>query len=142
MTNRRRENLIPIIEQNVYTNEFAIDDIDFRTGVYSDCYAVYRESDFAARGFLLHRVNHSVQFGFGSFHTNKVEGLWSCLKCLSNHFSGITFDTLDKLEKEGKNPSDYIDDWICYFLFLRDINRFNLDDCKAREFLSKILEIN
>ena len=113
-----------------------------KTRVYSDCYAVYRESDFTARWFLLHRVNHSVWFGFGLFHTNTVEGLWSCLKRLSNHFSGITFDTLDKLEKEGKNSSDYIDDWICYFLFLRDINRSNLDDVKALKFLSKILEIN
>ena len=68
-------------------------------------------------------MNHSVWLGFGLLHTNTVEDLWSCLKRLSNQFSGITFDTLDKLEKDGKNPSDYIDDWIYYFLFLRDINR-------------------
>ena len=115
-----------------------------RTLVYSDCYAVYRESDFTVRGFLLHKVNHLVWFGFGLFHTNKVEGLWSCLILLSNHFSGIPSETLGKLIKEGKNPSNYIGDWVCYFffLFLRDINRSNLDDCKAREFLSKKLEIN
>lgn len=67
-------------------------------------------------------MNHSVWLGFGLLHTNTVEDLWSYLKRLSNKFSGITFDTLDKLEKDGKNPSDYIDDWIYYFLFLRDIN--------------------
>ena len=87
-------------------------------------------------------MNHSVWLGFGLLHTNTVEDLWSCLKRLSNQFSGITFDTLDKLEKGGKNPSDYIDDWIYYFLFLYNINRANLDDCKVGEFLPKILEIN
>ena len=51
MTNRRRENLIPIIEQNVYTNAIPFDGIDMRTRIYSDCYAVFRESDFAARDF-------------------------------------------------------------------------------------------
>ena len=117
MTNRSKEKLIPIIEQNVYTNAIPFNGLDMRTRVYSDYYAVQRESDFVDRGFLLHRVNHSVWFGFGLFHTNTVEGLWSCLKRLSNQFSEITFDTLDKLEKGGKNPSDYIDDWICYFLF-------------------------
>ena len=49
MTNRRKENLIPIIEQNVYTNAIPFNGLDLRTRVYSDCYVVYRESDFTAR---------------------------------------------------------------------------------------------
>ena len=51
-----------------------------KTRVYSDCYAVYRENDFGARGSLLHRMNHSVWLGFGLFHTNTVEVLLSFFK--------------------------------------------------------------
>ena len=64
-------------------------------------------------------------FGRGSFHTNTVEGLWS-----------------SKLEKEGINSKDYIDDWLCYSLFLREIERKKLNEVQSREYLLDILKIN
>ena len=45
------------------------------TSYNSDCWAAYDTDDFKNNGFILHRVNHSVWFGKGIFHTNTVEGL-------------------------------------------------------------------
>lgn len=139
MDHRRKENLIPIVVKNVHTEINYIDGIDFRTRVYSDCFSAYREEDFENLGYLLNRVNHSIWFGRGLFHTNTVEGLWSCLKRLSKNFTGLTFDTLKIIENEGLNPSNYIDDWVCFYLFLRDIERKNYSEIEGKNYLVKIL---
>ena len=118
---RRKENILPIISNNVSTINQNDGDIDLRTRVYSDCFSAYSEADFNAMGYRLHRVNHSVWFGQGSFHTNTVEGLWSTIKRINNNFSGLSFNILDDITKNGGNPSDYIDDWICFSLFFRDV---------------------
>ena len=100
MNNRTKENLLPIIKENIYTydeNEENEDsdeninlDISLKTRIYSDCFSVYQANDFKDMGYILHRVNHSVWFGQGLFHTNSIEGLWSQIKRLSNNFSGLT----------------------------------------------------
>ena len=138
MENRRKENLLPLVKNNVYTYDIIEDNIDNRTRIYSDCYSVYRQDDFNAMGFLLHRVNHSILFGQGMFHTNTVEGLWACIKRITNNFNGLNFNILSNIEKEGINASDYIDDWLCYALFIRDVNRKNLNEDEARNFLYDI----
>ena len=69
MENRTKENLLPIITKNIYTYEYQRE-IDLRTPIYSDCLASYRENGLANMDFILHRVNHSVWFGQGRFHTN------------------------------------------------------------------------
>ena len=132
MDNRRKENLIPLVVKNVHTETNSVFGIDFRTRVYSDCFSVYREQDFEGLGYLLHRVNHSIWFGRGLFHTNTIEGLWSCLKRLSKNFTGINFNTLKNIEKEGLSQSNYIDDWVCFYLFLRDIERKNYSDDEGK----------
>ena len=69
MDNCSKENLLPIVGKNVHTVNNSIDGIYFRR-VYSDCFSAYREQDFEGLGYLLHRVNHSIWFGRGMFHTN------------------------------------------------------------------------
>ena len=86
LENTTKENLLPIITKNVYTYEYERD-IDLRTRIYSDCFSSYRENDLKYMGFVLHRANHSVWFGQGLFHPNIIEGIWACLKRLSNNFS-------------------------------------------------------
>ena len=68
-------------------------------------------------------VNHIVWFGQGLFHTNTVEGLWSQIKRLTKNFSGITFSMVEKLESNGVNIKNYFDAWICYALFLRNVEK-------------------
>ena len=103
---------------------------------------LYIENVFNAKGFFLHSVNHSIWFGQGLFHTNTVEGLWACIKRITNNFSGLIFNILSNLENEGINVSDYIDNWSCYALFIRDINRNNSNEDESMNFLCDILIIN
>ena len=46
MEDRRKETLLPLISNNVYTCNLFNDEIDLRTFIYSDCYSVYQEEDF------------------------------------------------------------------------------------------------
>ena len=95
----------------------------FNTKFYSDWFLSYQERIFTELNFILNRVNHSVWFGSGSFYTNTAEGLWLCIKSLSNNFSGLKFHNLSKLEREGINLKDYIDERLCYSLFLRELEK-------------------
>ena len=60
-------------------------------------FSSYQKEDFKDLGFVLHRVNHSIWFGSGNFHTNNIEGLWSQIKLISFNFSGININYLEKL---------------------------------------------
>ena len=91
-------------------------------------------------GYRLHRVNHSVWFVQGSFHTNTVEGLWSTIKRINNNFSGLSFNVLDDITKNGGNPSDYIDDRICFSLLFRDVKMRNLNDHDTRKYLIECIK--
>ena len=116
----------PLIKKNVNTIAPINGNNEFTTRVFSDYFSSYRESDFIGINYILHRVNHSVWFGQGMFHTNTVEGLWSCIKRISNGFSGINFGLLSDLEKEGIDAKSYIDDWLCYCLFMIEIEKIIL----------------
>ena len=120
MSNRTKEKLLPIVRDNVYTNDM---NDETKTRIYSDSFATYQEEDFENLGYKLNKVNHSVWFGIGLFHTNTVEGLWDQIKGLSNNFAGLNFSILENIEKEGIQSEDYINDWLCYYLFLRDLKR-------------------
>jgi len=110
LNDRRKETLLPLIKNKVYTNPPQNGYRDLTTQVFSDCFASYRQEDFRDMDFILHRVNHSVWFGAGHFHTNTVEGLWSYIKRITNSFSGLNFKLLTELENEGIEPKDYIND--------------------------------
>ena len=68
-------------------------------------------------------MNHSVWFESGLFNTNSVEGLWSQLKRLTHDFSGLTINTINYLEANGINTQEYLDSWICFGLFLRNVEK-------------------
>ena len=153
MNNRTKENLLPIIKENIYTyneneneeNEDSDENnnlaISLKTRIYSDCYSVYQTNDFKDMGYILHRVNHSVWFGQGLFHTNSIEGLWSQIKRLSNNFSGLTINQLENMENNGINIKNYLDGWICYALFLRMIEKRKLSKLNTQNYLIDFLKI-
>ena len=84
LDNRTKESLLPLIKNNIYTiddirvNHYeSIQDLNencFSTRIFSDCWSTYQRIDFKNMGFVLHRVNHSIWFGRGNFHTNTVQG--------------------------------------------------------------------
>ena len=77
--------------------------------------------------YILKRVNHSVWFGYRLFHTNSVESLWGQIKKYTNNFSGLSIDFLkSKFNENNDLIKEYLDDWICYALFLREIIRKKL----------------
>ena len=125
LENRTKQNLLPIIKNNVMTNELEGDEYNnvnesTKTRIYSDCFQSYQPRDFKEMGYILNRINHSIWFGFGLMHTNSIEGLWSQLKRLNNNFSGINFEIINQLEKKLINPVDYLNDWI-FGLFIKNL---------------------
>lgn len=57
--NRSADRLLPIIQAHVYTNE------ERPTQVYTDLWAAYNR--LAELGYYHIRVNHSLDFGFGTY---------------------------------------------------------------------------
>ena len=85
--NHTQDTLLPIIKNNIYTffnsinnNEDPDDDYYYPTRIFSDCFQSYQISEYNNLGFKLHKVNHSVWFDQGHFHTNSIEGTWSRIK--------------------------------------------------------------
>ena len=76
------------------------------------------------------------------FHTNSIEGLWSKIKRLTNDFSDISLKVISNLEKRGENIKNYLDAWIVYALFLRDIEKLNLSTLDSQKYLCDIFKIN
>ena len=74
-------------------------------------------------------------------HTNTVEGVWSQLKYLSKDFSGITFSLLEQLETCGIKSEDYLNDFICYYLFLRYCRRKQMSNTQKENYLTSIIKI-
>ena len=123
---RQKETLLPIIKNNVYSNTLRvnnnqdIDDAKLPTRIYSDCFQSYQIRDFNNLGFILHRINHSLWFSQGSFHTNSIEGVWSRLKRTTNNFWGINGSILTKMANKNIIVYDYINGIICSGLFFME----------------------
>ena len=130
LNDRTANNLMKIIQNNIATNENEDMDMDeeyvTNTRIYSDCFASYQPNTFRQKGYILKRVNHSVWFGYGNFHTNNIEGLWSQIKRLTNNFSGITIGSISEKCQNDKEKKDYLDNWICYALYFREIEQKKL----------------
>ena len=124
--NRQKETLLPIVKKHVHTNSIRvnnnidIDDIDLPTRIYSDSFQSYQISDFNNLGYILHRINHSLWFAQGSFHTNNIEGVWSRIKRTTNKFWGINGEILSKLETKGITIKDYVNGIICSGFFFME----------------------
>ena len=86
-------------------------------------FASYKPNDFAQLGYILKRVNHSVWFGYGQFHTNTIEGLWSHIKRLTKNFSGLTINKIDNMFANDNDKKKYLDGWLCYGLLLREYEK-------------------
>ena len=128
LNDRTKNNLLPLVKNNVLSNdmnEFEDDEnmeIDeeyqINTRIYSDCYSSYQVNDFRNMGYILKRVNHSIWFGYGSFHTNNVEGLWSQIKRITNNFSGLSINKINQMfttAYEKKKLFRWMD-YICFIL--------------------------
>ena len=138
MNDNTRNRLLGIIKNNVYTFNNGDND-DMKTHIYSDSFTSYQIRDFEALGYKLNKVNHSVWFGQGLFHTNNVKDLWSQLKRISHDSSSINFKILEDAKKNGDNAREYIDNWICFSLFIRECEMEKLTEDQKRDFLNKIL---
>ena len=150
LNNRTKENLLPLVKNNIITAENEDNDDEdlsenesVKTRIYSDCFSSYQVNDFKEMGYILKRVNHSVWFGYGIFHTNNIESLWGQIKRYCNNFSGISIESLNnKFNNNEDMIKDYLDGWICYSLFLRNIIRKKLSWNDRINYLCKFLECN
>ena len=145
LNNRTKSNLLPIIQKNVNTNLGEDNDLSeeesIKTRIYSDWNSSYQVNDFKDMGYLLKRVNHSIWFGYGLFHTNTIESLWGQIKRNTNNFSGITIEALKtKFNNNKIEIKEYLDGWIFYALFLMDINRKKLSWNQRINLLCEILK--
>ena len=138
ISDRTKEKLLLIIWDNVYTND---EEDESRTRIYSDYFASYQTNDFENMGFKLNKVNRSVWLGAGHFHTNNIEGLWGQIKRILNNFLGLNFTILANVENEGIKSEDYINDWLCYYLFFPDLKRKKFGDFDKFKYLNDILKI-
>ena len=107
---------MPLIKNNIYTyNPSIINNKDpnednYATRIFSDCFKTYQVKDFNDMGYILYRVNHSVWFGKGHFHTNSIESTWSGLKRLTRSFTGLNGNIFNT--KKNLNNCEYFDGWI------------------------------
>ena len=62
----------------------------------------------------------------GNFHCNNIEALWSQIKRLSNNFSRISMGSIRKFISDELEKKNYLDGWICYSLFFREVERKKL----------------
>ena len=102
--NLTKECLLPLLYNNASNNgednlNLNIENEQYliNTRVYSNMFALHQPNDFAKRDYILKRVNHSVWFWYGQFHTNTIEGLWSHVKRLTKNFSGLTKTKIDNI---------------------------------------------
>ena len=135
LNDRTKENLLPLVKNNIITDEHnnvgMPEDENVQTRIYSDCFRTYQVNDFKDMGYILKRINHSVWFGIGLFHTNNIESLWGQIKRYTNNFSGISIESLtSKFNNNEALIKDYLDGWICYSLFLKEIIKKNVVESK------------
>ena len=63
---------------------------------------------------------------YGNLNTNNIEGLWSQIKRLTNNFSGITIGSINEICQTEIEKKAYLDNWICYALYFREIEKKKL----------------
>ena len=68
-----------------------------------------------------------------------MEELWSQIKRISHDFSGLNFQILDGVKKNGEHPKDYIDNWICTALFFSECEMKKFSNQDKRNYLNEIL---
>ena len=88
----------------------------------------------------MHSINLSLWFLQVLFSSNIVEGLFSQIKRLSNNFSGLTLNMIENMENRGINVKNYLDGWICYALFLRNVEKRKLSRLNTQNYLIDILK--
>ena len=85
LENRTIQNILPIIKNNVMTNEIEGDEYNntnesSKTRIYIDCFQSYQPRDFKEMVYILNRINRCIWFGFSLMQTISIEVLWSKLK--------------------------------------------------------------
>jgi len=63
------------------------------------------------------------------------------IKRLTNDFIGVNYSIIETFKNNETNIKNYFDGWICYALFLREIERKHLSNLKAQNYLSDLLKI-
>ena len=148
LNNRNQLNLLKIFKDNVASNN--MDDLDedninevnlVNTRVYSDCFRAYQPNTFRDKGYILKHVNRSVFFGYGDFHTNPVEGLWSQLKRITHYFSGISITKFSNMFNNDNDKINYLNGWITYALLIREFERNRLSRNRQINLLCSYLKI-
>ena len=127
LKDRTKDRLLPFVKKYINTDRGDQEDEihSIRTRVFSDSFSSYQVSDFSNLGFILKRINHSVWFGTGYLHSNTIESLWHQIKSINNNFTGLSVVKLKLMFNNDENMIiNYLDGWICYSLFLRDITVF------------------
>ena len=83
--------------------------------------------------YKLYKVNHSVWFGHGHFHTNSIEGTWSRIKRLSRSFNGLNgniFNTSRDIDNKA-----YFEGWICTAIFFMKCESLHLAINQKKNYL-------
>lgn len=112
--------------EEIDSTGYASIEIDESKIIGSDSFTSYQVNNFKRLGFILKKVNHSIWFGYGLFHNNTVESLWSQIKTYTHNFTGISIENLNKeFNNDETQIQEYLDGWITYALLLRE---FNTDD--------------
>ena len=111
---KTKRNSIAYSKKNIYSickmihDNKDINHVMVATKIYTDCWQSYQGKDFNEMGFILHKVNHSICLGKGSFHINTIEGGWFKI----NNFSGLNGNVINKFSLQGIDLADYFNDWI------------------------------
>ena len=136
---------LPIVKKYVNTIPNVIinnnDDMDNppATRIFSDCWNAYSTSDFNEAGYIHHKINHSVWFGQGSFHTNNIEGIWSKIKRLMDNFNGINGNIFNG--KNNINNIDYFNSWISLGIFFMNTEHLQFGINAKKNYLISYLKI-
>ena len=138
--NRTKETLLPIIEKHIYSyynnieNNEDPNEENYPTRIFSDYFQAYQVNDFNSLGYKLYKVNHSIWFGQGHFHTNSIEGTWSKLKRLTRSFNGLNGNVFNT-KRNNLGNNDYFEGWICTGIFFMKCESLHLPVNEKKKFL-------
>lgn len=96
--------------------------------------------DFNNMGYKLYKINHSVWFGSGHFHTNSIEGTWSKLKRLTRHFNGLNGNIFNT--KKNLDDGDYFNGWICSGIFFMQCEDKKLAYNDKKSYILSFIKVN